>query len=103
MKIDVFRDKKYYRILDEYLRTLRELRAPKFYEPRIEPVLEAMEGGNIMPGSVKVMVQDSWYDFPEGSLPSQKVTITFDYIRIHKDKGEIPFDREMKEQGFSPK
>ena len=103
MKIEELRDKQYYRILDDYLRTMRELRAPRFYEPRITPVLEAMEDGNIMPGTIKVMVKDTWYDVPEGSLPSQRVTITFDYIRIRKDKGEIPFDREMKEQGFSPK
>jgi hypothetical protein len=48
------------------------------------------------------MVKDGWCDFPEGSLPSQTVTIQFDYIRLRKDKGEIPFDREMKEQGYLP-
>lgn len=54
-----------------------------------------------MPGSVKVVVSDGWHDFPEGSLPCNKVTITFDYIRLRKDVGEIPFDYEMKEQGYS--
>ena len=95
-------NEQHFRTLDEYLRRMRELAAPRFYKPRITPVLQAMEDGNIMPGSLRVMVKDGWCDFPEGSLPSQTVKIQFDYIRLRKDKGEIPFDREMKEQGYLP-
>ena len=87
---------------DRYMERL--LHPVRTYHPHtLAEVRKAVESGYyVIDDSIDVKVKDDWHRFSEGSLPCQRVTVTFDFIRLDKERGEIPFDRELKENGYWP-
>lgn len=84
-------------MLDE--RLMRPVRT--YYPHTLAEVKETIESGKfVIDDSIEVKVKDDWHKFHEGLLPCQKVTITFDFIRLLTDKGEIPFDKELINNGY---
>lgn len=82
-------------------RAIREMVPGRNYSPKtFKECQEAIDGGNIVDGTIKVHVKDAFTEFPSGLLPCQKVTISFDYCRLRTDKGEIKFDRELEQNGW---
>ena len=89
-------------VRDLIMENERAMRPVRTYHPHtLAEVKEAVESGYfVMDDSIEVNVKDDWHKFPEGMLPCQKVTITFDFIRLLTDKGEIPFDKELICNGY---
>ena len=89
--------------LKEIERRLRELHPSRHYEmPHLGPIMGILSGTGVIDGTVKVDVVDSMHDFSSGSLPCQKVTVSFDFCQIDVNQGERPFDEEIKKKGFFP-
>lgn len=87
--------------MDPLDKAIREMMPARNYEPKtISEVLLAIEKGNVLEGTIKVHVKDSFHEFPSGYLPCQKVTVSFDYCRLDQKKGEGKFDKELMANGW---
>lgn len=76
----------------------------EIYRPhRIEDVIECISSGDVFDDSIRVEVQDTVREFAEGGyLPTQRVTIEFEFCSLHRIEGVGDFGRILKQKGCLP-
>lgn len=68
--------------------------------PTLQEVLETMKSGCVLDKTIQVTVKDDWKETQLGLLPCQRVSISFEYMHITTDQGEIPFDKNLVNNGY---
>lgn len=91
-------------VMDGLALMLRKKEPARIYGSVPAKLLDAVlqiPGCRIILDTIDVKVKDDAICFGDGYLPTQKVTITFDWCGLTEGK-EVKFDQKFKEAGYLP-